>query len=374
MGIVLTDGALANDTSQKARNWILQQAKVIGIISLPQSTFAPYGSGVKTSILLLEKRLQPIKTKDSDDLRKIIEEVDTDSHVYLAKIDDIGYDAAGRLSVPESQTNEPPEVIELIKSHLIPHDFKTEPEKITMVKSHHELVDIKEFWLREIEIVDNRFDVNRHNRKYAWVISKLKEKYGDDLVALESITYPITSGSTPLGSAYVEEGIPFLRVQNINIDGSVDLENSLYVSEEFAKKIQRSAIQDDDILLVIVGATIGKCAIAKGIKGLVVPNQAIARIRLRDDSGIRPEYLQAFLASDAGQIQINTLKRPVAQGNLNLTETGLLLIPRASDKLQNRIVEELEQRRLKSKMLYAEAKQLLTEVKTQIESIVFEAK
>lgn len=370
LGIVLTDGALANDTSQIARNWILQQAKLLAVISLPQPTFAPYGSGVKTSVMFLEKRIKPIQFEKTVDLQKELEKIENDQDVFMAKIENIGYDAAGRLSVFESQANEPPDVIEVITGFKDKNINRIDPEKLKSINSLEELEDIKHFWIKTHEVANNRFDVNRYNRKYIWVVSKLNEKYGDNVVPLRSVTYPITSGSTPLGSAYIEDGVPFLRVQNILPDGSVDLSNCLFVSQEFAKKIQRSAIQTNDVLLVIVGATIGKCAIAKGIEGLVVPNQAIARIRLLEDKGIKPDFLQAFLASEAGQIQINTLKRPVAQGNINLTETGQLLIPILPEEIQNNIIREIEDRRIKAKTLYEQARNMLTEVKDQIEGIV----
>ena len=55
MGIVLPNGNLENPSLEYLRTYIKSKAKIISIISLPQETFIPYGSGVKTSILFLEK-------------------------------------------------------------------------------------------------------------------------------------------------------------------------------------------------------------------------------------------------------------------------------------------------------------------------------
>lgn len=56
MGIVLPNGNFENPSLEYLRAYIKSKAKIISIINLPQETFIPYGTGVKTSILFLEKR------------------------------------------------------------------------------------------------------------------------------------------------------------------------------------------------------------------------------------------------------------------------------------------------------------------------------
>lgn len=58
LAIVLPDSILANSSMQDVRDWILRWARLKAVISLPQETFTPYGAGVKTSIIFLEKRKQ----------------------------------------------------------------------------------------------------------------------------------------------------------------------------------------------------------------------------------------------------------------------------------------------------------------------------
>lgn len=221
------------------------------------------------------------------------------------------------------------------------------------------LPDAQQFTVNIQKIIGGRFDLSLYSVKYTNLIVTLRRKFGENLRTLESISEPITSGATPLGSAYTEEGIPFLRVQNIDDDGSVDFSNCLFVTDKFADSIKRCAIEESDVLLVIVGATIGKSAIVKNPPPLVVTNQAIARIRVRKDASLYPEYVQAFLSSQAGQIQINALKRPVAQGNLSLTETGQILIPIIPFDTQQVIVEQIRHSRDEADRLRAEAKNLL---------------
>jgi len=82
MAIVLPDGVLANSDARVIRNWYREHAILRAVISLPQHTFMPYGAGVKESVVVFEK-----KPPGWDDTQ--------DYEVYMARVDDIGYDAKG---------------------------------------------------------------------------------------------------------------------------------------------------------------------------------------------------------------------------------------------------------------------------------------
>lgn len=232
------------------------------------------------------------------------------------------------------------------------------------------LQDRKGFLVSISRLRGSRFDLDLHDARYRGLIDILRSTFGVQLKQLKELSHPITSGSTPLGSDYYESGVPFLRVQNILADGSVNFEKLLYVSESFAKSLQRSAIQNGDLLLVIVGATIGKSAVVKNVNFQVVSNQAMARIRPIDSDDLNSDYLQAFLMSSAGQIQINALKRPVAQGNLNLTETGQIQIPVINESQQKSIVVELLHRRTEAKRFRLEADRIVAEAKAEVERLI----
>ncbi len=110
LGIVLPDGVLANSQAQDVRDWILRWAKLKAVISLPQETFAPYGAGVKASIIFLEKRNQPLPAEGQLELGQENPEMDEGYQVYMARLENIGYDATGRATVLEADTHVPPEV------------------------------------------------------------------------------------------------------------------------------------------------------------------------------------------------------------------------------------------------------------------------
>jgi type I restriction enzyme M protein len=113
LGIVLPDGVLANSSTQDVRDWITRWAKLKAVVSLPQETFSPYGAGVKSSVLFLERRTIPIAPEEQLEIGQEVEE-STEYLVYMARIDNIGYDGTGRLTIVEDLSSMPPEVQDTI--------------------------------------------------------------------------------------------------------------------------------------------------------------------------------------------------------------------------------------------------------------------
>jgi len=82
LGIVVPDGVLSNTTLKYVRDFLDQNAVWRAVISLPRETFLPYGSGVKASLLFLQKKDVKGKLKQGK--------------VFMAIAENVGYDATGR--------------------------------------------------------------------------------------------------------------------------------------------------------------------------------------------------------------------------------------------------------------------------------------
>ncbi len=116
LAIVLPDGILANSSMQYVRDWVLRRARLKAVVSLPQAAFSPFGASVKMSLVVLEKRKVPLALVDQlDSGQEGGESGEHDYEVYLARIDDIGYDASGHLTVSQEEANAPPEIRETIE-------------------------------------------------------------------------------------------------------------------------------------------------------------------------------------------------------------------------------------------------------------------
>jgi len=100
MGIVLPDGIVTNSSLQYVRDFITERAKILAVISLPQTAFTHYGAGVKASLLFLRKK------QDGEFLPE-------NYPIFMSIADHIGYDATGR---PDK--NEFPEILESYRKFL----------------------------------------------------------------------------------------------------------------------------------------------------------------------------------------------------------------------------------------------------------------
>jgi type I restriction enzyme S subunit len=132
---------------------------------------------------------------------------------------------------------------------------------------------------------------------------------------LSSLSNLISKGTTPKGgkSSYSNNGVKFLRVENINDDGTISHENIAYVSEETHKTfLKRSILEENDILISIAG-TLGKTGIIRNVDLPMNTNQAVAFVRTASDK-VNVKYIK------------NSIDSPVIQ-DLLLGKTKVTSIP-----------------------------------------------
>jgi type I restriction enzyme M protein len=78
---VVPDGILQNSQTGYVRFWLKKKAKLLSVVSLPGVTFTPYGTGVKTSLVVLEKLAQ--------------RGAQAPQRVFFAVSSNVGYDRRG---------------------------------------------------------------------------------------------------------------------------------------------------------------------------------------------------------------------------------------------------------------------------------------
>lgn len=222
------------------------------------------------------------------------------------------------------------------------------------------------------QLVGNRYDPYYHNKYFEEAFKNLKETSNYKLVRLSDISELITSGITPKsgGDDYTdsEHGIAFIRSGNIDIMGEVDFDNLLYIKREVHDtRMKSSKVQNGDIMIAIVGATIGQVGIYHSSREANI-NQAIALVRLKN--GYNSEYIKEVIKSSIGQLNLDRLKRPVARANINLEEISSMLIPVPEIDIQNEIVKNVVSIRKQAKRLQKEGVELLERTKQEIEKII----
>ncbi|HRP41272.1 MAG TPA: restriction endonuclease subunit S [Saprospiraceae bacterium] len=159
-----------------------------------------------------------------------------------------------------------------------------------------------------------------------WVVKKLGE-----------VVEKVGSGVTPLGGEanYKQTGRPLVRSQNVSW-GTFLLDNIAFIDEETHQNQISTEIKNDDVLLNITGASIGRSAVANEyvVGGNV--NQHVCIIRVKIER-LHPYYLNQFLISDFGQKQIDSFQAGGNRQGLNFAQIRSFSIPIPTIKEQQKI-------------------------------------
>ena len=186
MGIVVPDGILTTISQQYVRDWINLKSRILAVISLPSCTFVPAGSGVKASLLFLEKKRE---AKPEQNYK-----------IFMAVAEHVGYDATGR---PDK--NDLPRIIEKYKRFLTDKTIDEPPLG----------------FVTDQENLEGRIDPYYYKPEFL-TLDRILKSSSYPVKTLGEIMSLITGGATPTvkSDAYTdkENGIPFLRIQNINED------------------------------------------------------------------------------------------------------------------------------------------------------------
>ena len=113
----------------------------------------------------------------------------------------------------------------------------------------------KIFFLNRSELTE-RFDAPFYKEKFHF----------ENYVKVSKIAKVSGGKRLPLGYDFSNEKTKnrYLRVGDVNWDGSLNYENFKYLSDEVYAILKRYEIFKDELLIAIVGATVGKVSIHNG--------------------------------------------------------------------------------------------------------------
>ena len=162
-------------------------------------------------------------------------------------------------------------------------------------------------------------------------------------VAASNLALIISKGTTPRGGkeGYVEDGVKFLRVENICEDGTISHDGIMHVSEEMHTGfLKRSVLHEGDILVSIAG-TLGKTAIVRGVDLPINTNQAVSFVRLKGRE-VNPLFIKLSLDNPIIHDFLLSQTKVTSIPNLTLEIIGKCPIPFPPLAEQQRIVDRIE--------------------------------
>ena len=135
----------------------------------------------------------------------------------------------------------------------------------------------------------------------------------------------IGSGKTPSGgrSTYVENGVMFLRSQNVYDEG-LRLEEVAFISNATHEEMKNSAVMPNDVLLNITGASIGRVSIVPYEFPAANVNQHVCIVRCAESD--IASWVHLSFCSRSIKEQIEVLQSGAGREGLNFEQVGDLVV------------------------------------------------
>jgi type I restriction enzyme M protein len=328
IGIVLPDSAFTNKGNIPVVEYLLDKTQVLGVVSVPQHTFIPYGSMSKTSLLFLRKKKSGEKIKEYP--------------IFMAHVEHVGYDATRR-----DDRNDLPQILEEW------HKFKADEKKYPQF---NQLKD--DLWIAKVDFsqVKNKLDVEAYGKEYLETVEQIRKSEDKDtkVVPLSELCVNMFAGIGPKKSDYKDEGIPIIKTATVSkITSKIGFVNWATIEYVDQEKYQNSKkfVQKDDILIQSVAHTKEYIAdkmailddIPRGIKKILALSKFI--IARPDPSKVDPVYLFVYLSSKLGREQFKHFIRGMTAEIYEFDIRNILVVlpsPMKQKKIARKYLENIK--------------------------------
>ena len=332
MAIVLPNGHFENPSLSYLRYYIKQRAKILSVVNLPQETFIPYGTGVKTSLLFLEK--------DSQNIRN-------EYPLFFSKITKLGYQG-NKNATPIYKKDTSGNILTEQGRMLIDEDFSKVVEDYTHFLSGHEVDNGKSFIINYNELND-RFDYDFYSPFNRNVLEKLESSS----IKLGDIVEIVKNKSSKLKDRNAT--VEYVELSDINTHSFEIINSTSYLVHELPSRATYE-IREGDIITGIAGNSVGTrkhttALVSAEYDGMICTNG----FRVLRNPKINPYYLLFYLRSDLFIKQMMMYRTGAAIPNVSDADLAKVLIYLPDDDIidtiGNTVKRSFELRRESNNML-----------------------
>lgn len=320
MAIVLPDGLLQNVSIGYVRSWIRKQSKVLAVVSLPQETFVPYGTGIKTSLVLLQKK--PVECRD---------------FCIMARMDRLGYDVKGQTIYKRNERGEL--CIDGKGNIIVEDDVSIIAEQYHRLRAKGILEDRNgKIFAVSDDSLNLRLDVEHYQPDDQFLISRLRSLGAKQLGEVAEIV------RSPARFRQKNERIRYIAISD------VDTRTMQVVSQQTmrAHKAPSRAtyrLRAGDIITAVSGASTGTARhatamITKDEEGAICSNGFAV---LRNVKGIEPFFLLAYMRTEYYLRQVRRLMTGHAIPAIALDDLTNVLVPILPKDKQYQVARRVEE-------------------------------
>lgn len=340
MAIVLPNGNFENPSLEYLRYYIKLRAKIIAIVNLPQETFIPFGTGVKTSLLFLEKDT-PNNNKQYP--------------IFFGRVTKLGYQG-NKNGTPLYQKDKYGQILKDSSGQpILEEDFTVIVEEYKKFQNGNVIEKENAFSINYNEL-NGRFDFDFYspeNRKMFTILDNVKTvRLGDicDIVKVKSKKLKDQNST-----------VEYVELSDINTHSYEIINSTLYQVHELPSRASYE-LQEGDIITAVAGNSVGTrkhatAIVTQEFEGGICTNG----FRVLRNFKIDIYYLLYFLKSEIFLKQMFMYRTGAAIPNVSDSDLFNIVIHVPEQK----IIDEIS-----SKMKHAF--ELRQESKKQIESISLE--
>lgn len=340
MAIVLPNGNFENPSLEYLRYYIKLKTKILAIVNLPQETFIPFGTGVKTSLLFLQK-----------DTPNLVREYP----IFFGRVTKLGYQG-NKNGTPTYQKDKFGQIIkDSFGQPILDEDFSDVVNAFKKFQKGNEIDKENSFSINYNEL-NGRFDYDFYSPENRKMFSNLDKT---NTVRLGDICDIIKVKSRKLKDQ--NQTVEYVELSDINTH-SFEIINSTTLQVHELPSRASYEIQEGDIITAIAGNSVGTrkhatALVNKDFEGSICTNG----FRVLRNIKIDIYYLLYFLKSEVFLKQMFMYRTGAAIPNVSDTDLANTLINLPDVKM----IAEISSKMKKSFELRQESRQ-------QIESINFE--
>lgn len=322
MAIVLPNGNFENPSLEYLRYYIKLKAKILAIVNLPQETFIPFGTGVKTSLLFLEKDT-PNQVRQYP--------------IFFGRVTKLGYQG-NKNGTPQYQKDT---YGQIIKNHLgepiLDEDFS---EIVEAYKSFQKgkMIDKANSFSISYDELNGRFDYDFYSPENRRLFLKLKASKN---VRLGDICTIMKVKAKKLKDP--NNTVEYVELSDINTHAYEIINSTTYQVYELPSRASYE-IKEGDIITAIAGNSIGTRKHATAL----VNNEYAGSIctngfRILRNFKIDYYYLLYFLKSEYFLKQVFMYRTGAAIPNISDKDLAKILIHLPDDKIMNEISKKMKE-------------------------------
>ncbi|MCY4046635.1 MAG: N-6 DNA methylase [Candidatus Dadabacteria bacterium] len=322
MGIVLPNGYFESPSLQYLRSYIKQVANIMAIVKLPEDAFIPYGTGVKTSLLFVEKKGKRNKKSSS---------------VFFGKINKLGYQG-NKNGTPVYKKDQYGMDLKNEKGDLlIDEDFSVVVgDYKSFQKQNH--IETEHSFSVDAESLNGRFDYNFYSPRNRHIISILETSRS---VKLGDVVEVVKTKSKKLNDS--DRKVEYVELSDIDTNFFAIVNSTSYRVHELPSRASFE-LKAGNIITAIAGNSVGTRKHATALvteehEGCICSNG----FRVFSNFKINPYYLLYFMKSEMFLKQMNIYRTGAAIPNVSDTDLLNILIDLPEDSVVEQIGRKVQE-------------------------------